>query len=107
MRTGIRFGIAAAAALAFTPAWAGDTSADAADARAGASAAVKDTKALDSNGAQQRESGGVGVNDALAEAVGGSDEPAAGPSEDQQSGAEATLAPRASDPDLQKIWSAW
>ncbi len=34
MRNGIRFGMAVAAALAFTPAWAGDASADAAEARA-------------------------------------------------------------------------
>ena len=71
MRTGIRFGIAAAAVLAFTPAWAGDTSLDAADARdSGVRATVKDPKPLDSNGAQQRERSGIGVNDALA-GVGG------------------------------------
>ena len=54
-----------AAALAFTPAWAGDASADAADARASAaSATVKDTRTLGSSGARQHEIVG-GVNDGL------------------------------------------
>ena len=45
MRTGIRFGIAAVAVLAFTPAWAGDTSPDAAVAReSGVRATVQDPK---------------------------------------------------------------
>jgi len=71
MRTGIRFGIAAVAVLAFIPAWAGDTSPDAAVAReSGVRATLQDPKPLDSNGAQQRERSGFGVNDALA-GVGG------------------------------------
>lgn len=65
MRNGFRFGIALVATLAFTPAWAGDASADAADARASAaSATVKDTRTLGSSGARQHEIVG-GVNDGL------------------------------------------
>ena len=65
MWNGIRFGMAVAAALAFTPAWAGDASADAAKARASAtSATVKDTRTLGSSGARQHEIVG-GVNDGL------------------------------------------
>ncbi len=107
MRNGIRFGLAVAAALAFTPAWAGDASADAADARASAaSTTVKDTKPLGSYGAQDREIDVGGVNDGLGWSGGGSDEPTTRRSEEQQSGAQATgPAPDASDPVLRETWS--